>query len=165
MRFPIYSAAFICAYYGGIQLPGRIFYKLSPQKNEGITHAVYSSSVDMVSKFRLFETFDTPDSRNDMAGYLSVYGTQPFTKNEMIDKIALHALKEFDLGKIYRIKKAGKDRDPMFWSFGKIHGLENIAFADPQEVKETKGNPVKIQQIVDRFEGAPFLIDSYDHLV
>jgi hypothetical protein len=32
----------------------------------------------------------------------------------------------------------------MFWSFGKIHGLENIAFADPKEVYETKGNPVKI---------------------
>jgi len=25
----------------------------------------------------------------------------------------------------------------MFWTFGKIHGLENIAFADPGEVWET----------------------------
>jgi hypothetical protein len=32
----------------------------------------------------------------------------------------------------------------MFWTFGKIHGLENIAFADPAEVKATNGNPVKI---------------------
>lgn len=32
----------------------------------------------------------------------------------------------------------------MFWSFGKIHGLENIAFADPEEVKATNGNPVSI---------------------
>lgn len=38
----------------------------------------------------------------------------------------------------------GKDRDPMFWSFGKIHGLENIAFADEKEFANTKGNPVKI---------------------
>jgi hypothetical protein len=71
----------------------------------------------------------------------------------MIDNMALHALKEFDLGKMFRVKKAGKDRDPLFFTFGKIHGLENIAFADPQEVKATNGNPVKIQRIVDRVEG------------
>lgn len=67
----------------------------------------------------------------------------------MIDKIALSALQEFDLGKMFRVKRGGKDRDPMFWSFGKVHGLENIAFADPAEVKKANGNPVKIQQIVN----------------
>lgn len=63
------------------------------------------------------------------------------------------------------MKRAGKDKDPIFWSFGKIHGLENIAFADPEEIKETHGNPVKIQQIVNRYENAPIMIDSYEHLV
>ena len=74
---------------------------------------------------------ETQDSHNDVATYLSVYSTQPLTKNEMMDNLALHALKEFDLGKMFQVKRAGKDRDPMFWTFGKIHGLENIAFADP----------------------------------
>jgi hypothetical protein len=64
-----------------------------------------------------------------------VYGTQPLTKDEMVDNMALNALKEFDLSKMFKIKRAGKDKDPMFWSFGKVHGLENIAFADPNEVK------------------------------
>ncbi len=73
-----------------------------------------------------------------------MYSTQPLTKTEMIDNIALAALKEFDFGKMFQVKRAGKDRDDLFWSFGKIHGLENIAFADPQEVKATNGNPVKI---------------------
>ena len=53
----------------------------------------------------------------------------------------------------------------MFWSFGKIHGLENIAFADPKEVYETKGNPIKIQQIVDKVEGYPTTADSFESLV
>ncbi len=100
-----------------------------------------------------------------MATYLSVYSTQPLTKNEMMDNLALHALKEFDLGKMFQVKRGGKDRDPMFWTFGKIHGLENIAFADAKELKETNGNPVKIQKIVDRFEGSPSSIDSYEHLI
>jgi len=73
-------------------------------------------------------------------------------------------LKEFDLGKLFKVKRGGKDRDPVFWSFGKIHGLENIAFADPAEVRNTNGNPVKLQQIVDKIEG-PTNIDSYEHLV
>ena len=117
-----------------------------------------------MSKFRLFENFETFNSRDDIASYLTQYSTQPLTKNEMVDQLALAALKEFDFGKMFQIKRSGKDREPMFWSFGKIHGLENIAFADPAELKETNGNPVKIQKIVDRFDGSTFQIDSYEHL-
>jgi hypothetical protein len=130
-----------------------------------VTHSYYTSSQDLVSKFRLFETFENFSSRDDVAKYLSIYSTQPLTKNEMVDNLALAALKEFDYGKLFQVKRAGKDRDPMFWTFGKIHGLENIAFADPQEVKGTNGNPVKIQKIVDRFEGSPIRLDSYEHLI
>lgn len=165
MRLPIYTFAFACAYYGGTQLPGKVFPKFTPNKYEGVNHAYYTSSQDIVGKFRLFETFEKIDSRDDMATYLSVYSNQPLTKNEMIDNIALHALKEFDLGKMFRIKRMGKDKDPMFWTFGKIHGLENIAFADPQEVKATNGNPVKIQQLVNKFDGTPFQISSYEQVV
>lgn len=137
--------AFGCAFYGGMQLPGRIFPRFTPHKYEGVTHSYYTSSQDIVSKFRMFESFEEFDSRDDVATYLTVYSTQPLTKNEMVDNLALQALKEFDLGKMFRVKRGGKDTDPMFWSFGKIHGLENIAFADPAEVKATQGNPVKIQ--------------------
>lgn len=92
----------------------------------------------------MFETYETIDSREDLVTYLSTYTTKPLTKTEMIDNIAMNALKEFDLGKMFRIKRMGKDKDPLFWSFGKIHGLENIAFVDPEELKATNGNPVKI---------------------
>lgn len=53
----------------------------------------------------------------------------------------------------------------MFWSFGKIHGLENIAFADPEEVKATNGNPVSIQKIVNKINGPKLQINSYEQLV
>ncbi len=119
----------------------------------------------MVSKFRLFETFENHDPKGDIANYLSAYGTDPLTKTEMVDNIALHALSEFDLSKIFRVKRTGKDRDPLFWSFGKVHGLENLAFADREELKATNGNPVKIQKIVDRFDGSPWRFDSHEQLV
>jgi len=46
----------------------------------------------MVSKFRLFETFETNDPKGDIANYLSIYGTEPLTRSEMVDNLALHAL-------------------------------------------------------------------------
>ena len=52
--------------------------------------------------------------------------------------------KDVDLGEVYRVKRLGKDLDPLFWSFGKIHGLENIAYADSEELAKTEGNPVAL---------------------
>lgn len=92
-------------------MPGRVFPKFTPKKYEGVTHSYYTSSQDIVAKFRLFDTFEQFDTREDVATYLSVYSTKPLTKNEMIDKIALNALKEFDLGKMFRVKRGGKDHD------------------------------------------------------
>lgn len=40
--------------------------------------------------------------------------------------------------------KLGKDKDDIFWKFGKIHGLENIAFVDPKDLEAAAGNPVRL---------------------
>lgn len=73
-KLPIYTFAFGCAYYGGVQLPARIFPKLSPKSYSGVDHSVYSSSQDIVGKFRLFESpIDNQNSRDDIAGYLTAY--------------------------------------------------------------------------------------------
>lgn len=152
MKPPVYGAVFLFFGYVGLQLPARIFPKWS-SSNPGVTHATFSSQQDMVSRFRIFDNVENPDQRDNIASYLSLYTTEPLTKSEMIDNIALNAMKNYDLGSMFRVKRRGKDKDPFFWSFGKVHGLENIAFADPQEVRDTQGNPVKIQRIVDRMEG------------
>jgi len=86
-----------------------------------------------------------PDSRENLANYLSLYSTEPLTKTDMMDQVMLQALQEYDISKIFRVKRRGKDTDEMFWSFGKIHGLENLAFASNEELLATNGNPVKIQ--------------------
>ncbi len=78
-----------------------MFPKFTRSKFEGVSHSYYTSSQDIVSKFRLFESFEQSDSREEVANYLSLYSTQPLTKNEMMDNLALHALKEFDLGKMF----------------------------------------------------------------
>ena len=149
MRLPIYSFAFTCAFYGGIQLPGRIFPKFTPRLNDGVSHAVYTSSQDLVARFRMFEHIEDVDTKGDIAGYLGQYTSKPFSRVELVDRAMTVALKNMDVGKLFKVKQNGRDRDPMFWSFGKIHGLENIAFADPEEIRATNGNPVKIQRIIN----------------
>ena len=61
----------------------------------------------------------------------------------------------------------GKDKDDIFFTFGKIHGLENLAFADADELSATEGNPVKLQQLVDRLgdEHDFTRFDSEEHLI
>jgi hypothetical protein len=119
----------------------------------------------MVGKFRLFETFEQPDSKSNLENYLAIYSTEPLTRNEMINVLALKGFQEFDVRKMFRVRRMGKDRDPMFWSFGKIHGLENIAFADEAEIKATNGNPARIQDIVNKCDGSDVRINSFEHLV
>jgi hypothetical protein len=165
MRLPIYGISFGCTFYGGLQLPARMFPKFTYSKYEGVNHAYVSSSNDIVGKFRLFDTIEDFDARQDITNYLSAYTTQPVTKNEMLDNLALQALKEFDLGQMFRVKRAGKDRDDLFWSFGKVHGLENLAFVDPEAIKATNGNPVKIQQLVNSADRSKLPIHSFEHLV
>jgi len=41
-----------------MQLPSRVFRKLTPRKNTGVDHNVYTSENDVVAKFRLFDTFE-----------------------------------------------------------------------------------------------------------
>jgi hypothetical protein len=43
----------------------------------------------------------------------------------------------------------GKDKDDLFWIFGNMHGLENIAYVDPKELEATKGNPALVQELLD----------------
>lgn len=43
----------------------------------------------MVSKFRLFETFETDDPKGDITNYLTIYGTEPLTKSEMVNNIVV----------------------------------------------------------------------------
>jgi hypothetical protein len=52
--------------------------------------------------------------------------------------------KNVDVNKLYQVKRSGKDLDDIFWTFGKVHGLENIAFATPEEIDACKGNPVAL---------------------
>jgi len=49
----------------------------------------------------------------------------------------------------HKIRRMGKDKNDMFWTFGKIHGLENVALCDLDELMKTNGDPMQIQALVN----------------
>jgi hypothetical protein len=63
--------------------------------------------------------------------YLHEYSDKPLVKDELIER-----LKEMEKkGHKMRVRRMGKDSDEIFWFFGKIHGLENIAFVEDEKLK------------------------------
>lgn len=79
-----------------------------------------------------------------MLDYLASYSSEALSEPELVNQMMKRISKTNDISKIFQVKRSGKDLDNLFWSFGKIHGLENIAFADDKELEATKGNPVSL---------------------
>lgn len=63
----------------------------------------------------------------------------------------------------FKIKRAGKDKDDLFWAFGKVHGIENIAFLSAEDIVATGGDPMKIQHLVDQINDAEKPLPPVNH--
>jgi hypothetical protein len=77
------------------------------------------------------------DSKNDVENYLDVYHSGPLTKSEMLNRIADGRAVDESFMRKFKIKRAGKDKDDIFWNYGKLHGLENLAYATQEEIEAT----------------------------
>ena len=105
----------------------------------------------MISKFRFFDNDAAQaDAQQDIENYLDVYTSGPLTKATMLNRIAEGRSVDPNYAKNFRIKRMGKDKDELYWSLGKIHGLENIAFADPKELAAASGDPWELQMLVNK---------------
>ena len=60
-----------------------------------------------------------------------------------------------------RIKRGGKDLNDIFWMFGKIHGLENIAFFTEEDFKSI-ADPVEFQRRINSVQKPDFSGWTYD---
>ena len=102
---------------------------------------------DLISKFRIFEqgTVANADALNQVEDYLDLYSSGPLTKAEMLNRFAEGKSVDPNFSKNFKIKRAGKDKDDIFWAIGKIHGIENAGLCNLDELKSTGGDPMKVQ--------------------
>ena len=61
MKVPLYAATYCSGFYVASHLPGRFFTKL--RNFNGVDHAYYTGSQDVVARFRLFEDYEQPSSQ------------------------------------------------------------------------------------------------------
>jgi hypothetical protein len=89
----------------------------------------------LISKFRFFENGEVAaEAQSEIQNYLNVYNTAPMTKAELLNRIADGKPVDPAFASKFKIKRRGRDMDDIFWRYGKIHGLENIAFATEEEI-------------------------------
>lgn len=161
MKVPIQATAFGAAYYVAAQLQHKLFLRFSnkfyrPEGRLGVNPNTYLNNHDLISKFRFFEDgVASADAKSDVEKYLDIYSSGPLTKAEMLNRFAEGKPVDPNFSKNFKIKRMGKDKDDIFWSLGKIHGLENIALCDIDELKATKGDPMKIQALINQAHDAP----------
>jgi hypothetical protein len=115
---------------------------------------VYLHNQDLISRFRFFENGSAEalaDAREDVRSYLEKYTQGPPTKAELLERIADgKPVDQEPLLQRYQIRRTGKDKDDLFWKLGKVHGIEYIAFCSEEELKSTGGDPIKLQQLINR---------------
>jgi len=69
--------------------------------------------------------------------------------------------------KKWKVRREGKDADDLFWMYGKIHGLENVAFVSDEDIQEANGDPAALQRLCDRANDSakPLPPGSFDSTV
>ena len=87
MRYQVPIAAFMMAYYVGMQIPARIFHK-GAKKDPHVSFDHYASEQDLVGKFRLFANDNVRDERKNTVQRLAAYTEDPLSKPELISKLA-----------------------------------------------------------------------------
>ena len=66
--------------------------------------------------------------------YLSIHSKDPLTKPELVNHMMHKMNKNVNLFEKLQIKRSGKDLDDIYYSYGKVHGLENIAYVDDEKL-------------------------------
>lgn len=109
------------------------------------------SATDLVGRFRMFENQPITSAESNLMNYLHEYSDRPFIKDELTERLKQMEMK----GHKMRVRRMGKDSNDIFWHFGKIHGLENIALIPDEKLEETCCDPVELQKLVNTVEVEP----------
>ncbi len=123
-----------------------------------------AGSNDIVSRFRNMEVekdTDTPSER--ISNYL-MNSTQ-LSRSQLEKDVYKLASQGNDVFHNKTIKRLDKDTNDIYWWFGKIHGLENIAFVPDEELARTNGNPVKLQELVMKARRSGPPAKNFDGLI
>jgi hypothetical protein len=154
MRYPLLAAAFGFTYHCATMLPVKLFTKFCKNNKAGILPENPGQDVDLVGRFRVFDKVaeaqgndhNPSATEEEILNYLSIHSKDPLSKPELKEHLIKQVLKDEDIFSKFQVKRSGKDKNDIYWNFGKIHGLENIGLLTEADMAECNGNPVKLQE-------------------
>jgi hypothetical protein len=151
MRFPVPAAIFLTAYHVATMFPNRAIRKLTYTPH--VTHDTYTGETDLVGKFRLFDSQQVASADASLHNYAASFSTEALTEPEIMKNLQDAAKKTSANQEVkdsrWRVKRLGPDTNDHYWFYGKIHGLENIAYLSPEQVAACEGSPVKLQMAIN----------------
>ena len=100
-----------------------------------------------------------------MLNYLATHTADPLSEPALREHLYSKVATKFDLNELFQVKRLGKDADDLFFQFGKIHGLENIAYVSEEDLKKAAGNPVALQLLVNKVDGPTNVPTSHEESV
>lgn len=118
---------------------------------------------DVISKFRELPEGSTNQARDELISYLTT--AVPYSRNELKDAIGDRLENLYGERNDKKLKRHGKDADDLWYMFGKIHGLENIAFVSDSKLEKLNGDPVGLQIAVNEAKEEPIKAASFDHFL
>ena len=158
---PVFPAfGFCCAYVGAREIRARRL-----MGSDGSFEKM-SGSTDILSRFRDLEEVKPHGDNNIEAlhNYLTTFtGT---TKEEAVKHLRKYGyeVKHKNQEKL-KYKRLDGDLDDIKYMFAKIHGLENIAFVDDEELQRAAGDPLLLQTLVHKAEPTHNPSSNFDGLV
>lgn len=134
--------AVYCGYIGARELRGRRF------AGSNASFEKMSGANDVLSRFREHQHTSDTEFKDHILRYLSTCA--PTSKDELREQMFILSKEENAKYRDKKVRRLGKDEDDLYWMIGKIHGLENIAFCDEEDIRRVVGNPVALQQLINR---------------
>jgi hypothetical protein len=150
--------AYYCIYTGAKQLRGRRFQGLEVNFNK------MSGSNDIISRFR--DVDDRKDAGNDSDHLQNYIATCAANSREQLEEDLknLVPVRESKY-RNKRIKRADRDADDIYWTFGRIHGLENIANIPDNILLSPDMSPEKLQELCAQAKPNGVQFHTFDDLV
>ena len=140
--------AFTCGFMGGNILTGKRF------NTKDMNFERMSGSNDILSRFRKTQ-LGIPDtnSTTENENFRFLKTSVPTSRDQVINYLQAPSSNIDPFLRNKQVKRVGKDKDDFFYMFGKIHGLENIAFLSKEELDKIR-NPIDLQLAVNNVDKA-----------
>ena len=150
--------AYCCAYTGAKQLRGRRFQGLEVNFNK------MTGSNDIISRFR--DVDHKKDRKSDSDHLQNYIATCAVNSREQLEEDLknLAPVRESKY-RNKRIKRADRDADDIYWTFGRIHGLENIANIPDNVLLSPDMTPEKLQELCSEAKPQGVQFHTFDDLV